>query len=91
MAAVRLICCAAKFRAPPFGHSSASQRSLACERFLNKEGLELLKERCPRHAQMTLERTVQINTARPPHVVLEKVRQVVHQQCRFKINVQKLR
>ena len=29
----------------------------ACERFLNKEGLELLNDRCPSHAQITLQLT----------------------------------
>jgi len=33
MAAVRLISCAGKFSAPPFGHSSASERSLCLWEF----------------------------------------------------------
>jgi hypothetical protein len=53
----------------------------ACDRFLNKEGLELLKERCPRHAQITLQLTNKHNqtatyglrkrqAGRPPKVSL---------------------
>jgi hypothetical protein len=56
MAAVRLVCCAAKFRPPqPSDLPPHRNEACACGRFLNK-GLESF-DTCPRHVQMTLEHT----------------------------------